>query len=565
MAAAKRSLRNRANLLRRIIQGAVFFLLTIFLWFMPRLQMGDIFVQFDPLASVLMPLAARNFLPEMLPGLIAVVSAFFFGRIFCGYLCPMGTTIDMAGAALRKAAKPERKNLPVRLHHLKYVLLAFVLGAALLGVNLFFWLAPLPLIARFYGTLVQPFTTLIGNKSVAVGQPVLAMMNAGELEYLQIAVRRFDGIYFVLFFFGVIFLLELVRPRFWCRYLCPAGALLGLCSRAPLWRRRVNKCTQCGTCAKKCPTGAIAPEGEPAAHGECLACRTCVGACPEMGVIFAFRGKKSPAFREELPSRRAFMLAAGSGAGLATLEFLDLRTFTGSGKKGFIYPLSFVRPPGALPESEFLVRCLRCGLCMRICLTNGLQPATSARGTNLGGEFSPVLAARHGPCEPDCNLCGVVCPSGAIRGLTLNEKRWAKIGTSVVTPGRCIAWNNSKSCVVCQEVCPYGAVKIVPREQAAALTTGIAGLQITGGYPVPVVNAEKCFGCGYCEQHCPVEIPAIVSEPLNALRISEGSYEAAGKERGLQLEVVDKSARAPEDLFPMDELPEGTLPPGFTD
>jgi len=200
---------------------------------------------------------------------------------------------------------------------------------------------------------------------------------------------------------------------------------------------------------------------------------------------------------------------------------------------------------------------------MRVCPTNALQPANASNGSNFGGMFSPVLVARRGPCEPDCNLCGVVCPSGAIRALSLKEKRWAKIGTSVVIPGRCLAWNNSKSCIVCQEVCPYGAVKIVPRENVAVTLTGTH--TYSGKYSVPVVTAEKCFGCGYCEQHCPTEVPAIKSEPLNPLRISEGSYEERGKERGLQLELADKSVTGPSDIFPMEELPEGTLPPGFTD
>ena len=199
---------------------------------------------------------------------------------------------------------------------------------------------------------------------------------------------------------------------------------------------------------------------------------------------------------------------------------------------------------------------------MRVCPSNGLQPAMFASRANFGGKLSPVLVSRRGPCESDCNLCGMICPTGAIRGLSLVEKRWAKIGTAVVHHGRCLAWNNSKSCVVCQEVCPYGAVNILPRASAAVLTGGAYADE--SQYPVPVINAAKCFGCGYCEQHCPTEVTSIIVEPLAALRLTTGSYEETGKERGLQLDLVDKSA-TPESLFPMEELPEGTLPPGFTD
>jgi MauM/NapG family ferredoxin protein len=332
---------------------------------------------------------------------------------------------------------------------------------------------------------------------------------------------------------------------------------LGLCSRLPLWRRRVKKCTQCGTCASKCPTKAIV------AHSECITCHTCINGCHVKGAVFSFKGEKTSVAQGILPSRRAFIVATGGGAGLASFEFLDLRTLINAGDKGFIYPEIFIRPPGAIPEKAFLAACLRCGLCMRICPSNGLQPAMYKSGVNFGGKFSPVLVSRRGPCDPNCNLCGIICPTGAIRELPLREKRWAKIGTAVVHQGRCLAWNNSKSCMVCQEVCPYGAVNILPRTGAAALTGTIhtSGSQ----YPVPVVNANKCFGCGYCEQHCPTKVSAIIIEPLDALRLAEGSYEDIGRERGFQLDVLDKSASTPESLFPIDELPEGTLPPGFTD
>jgi ferredoxin len=564
-----------------MIQGAVLSLFLIFLWFMPRLKAGDIFVQFDPLASAVLTLAARKFLPDMIPGLIVITSAFFFGRFVCGHICPMGTTVDIMGTVLRKNFKPWTKKIPDGLYRLKYILLAFVAGAALIKINLFFWLSPLPLVSRFYTILIQPFTTLLGNKSLFWAQPALSMINAGQLEYLQITVRRFDGIYFILFFFALIFSLELIRPRFWCRYICPAGALLGICSKMTFWRRRVHKCNKCGVCAKKCSTGAIVTDGkdiannevnfsappqksgEHTAYSECITCRKCVDICNINGVTFAFLGKKQPSVQGILPARRTFMIAAGGGAGFAALEFLDLRTITSDGKEGTVYPETFVRPPGALPEKEFLSRCLRCGLCMRVCPTNGLQPATIMNGSNFGSMFSPVLVSRRGPCEPDCNLCGVVCPSQAIRGLPLKEKRWAKIGTSVVIPGRCLAWNNSKSCVVCQEVCPYGAVKIVPMETASAMSA--AAYFLDSKYPVPVVTAEKCFGCGYCEKHCPASAPAIITVPLNPLRISEKDYEVTGKEQGLMLELVNKSAESPENLFPMEKLSEGSLPPGFTD
>jgi MauM/NapG family ferredoxin protein len=537
------------NIIRRTIQGVVLLLFFISVWFAPSLHSG-FFVQLDPLVALSWPIAARTLFWAILPGVIVILSAFIFGRIFCGYVCPMGTTIDIASVA----SKQQRKKFPslggggLFVSKLKYLLLAAVLGGAFLGVNLYHWLSPIPLVTRFYSILIQPVTTLAGNNIVALGQPLFSALNFTGLEYWQIGVRRFDGLYFILIFFGTIFLLEIVRSRFWCRYICPAGGLLGLCSKLPLWRRRVNTCTQCGVCAKRCPTGAIDPKGKPTAHRDCITCQTCVNVCPVKGVEFSFKGDKAVT-PDILPTRRAFIIAMGGGAGLAAVELLDLYTLTGAGDKGFVYPVAFVRPPGAVPESEFLVACIRCGLCMRVCPSNGLQPATSNAGANVGAEFSPILVSRRGACEPDCNLCGLICPTGAIRELSLQEKRWAKIGTAVVHQGRCVAWSADKSCMVCQEVCPFAAINIVQRADRQ--------------YPAPVVNANRCYGCGYCEQHCPTKLAAIVVEPLDTLRLSKGSFEETGRERGLRLEVLEKSGYAPDSLFIPDD--EGGLPPGFSE
>jgi ferredoxin len=174
---------------------------------------------------------------------------------------------------------------------------------------------------------------------------------------------------------------------------------------------------------------------------------------------------------------------------------------------------------------------------MRACPTNGLQPAWLAAGPE--GVFSPVLVPRRGPCEPGCNTCGQICPTLAVTPLDLEEKHWAKIGGAVIHNNRCLAWAEGKSCVVCQEVCPYGAIEIVQ----------------AGGAPVPLVKASKCFGCGYCEQHCPVRVPAITVHPLGALRLYRGSYIQAGRAAGLDL-----GSRETGDQ-PLEEAEDG-LPPG---
>jgi ferredoxin len=121
------------------------------------------------------------------------------------------------------------------------------------------------------------------------------------------------------------------------------------------------------------------------------------------------------------------------------------------------------------------------------------------------------------------------------------EKRWAKMGTAVVLPEICLAWAENRSCVVCQEVCPYGAIELQVRPGGS-------------GVPVPVARLERCYGCGYCEYHCPVAAKAIVVKPRGALRLAGGSYQAEARARGFSLDPEERA---------MDAPPEGQLPPGF--
>lgn len=637
--------------------------LALFLWLLLPLSWPlaegalppDLYLRLDPLVAAFIPVTAREWLPRLWPGVAVIVSAALFGRLFCGWLCPMGVTLDLARFAGRHAAgvkarltarseshaeacheshpeshgdfhsrarsrpgTPERAGrftVPSGLRRTKYLILALMAGAAFAGANFAFWGSPIALVTRFWGLLVHPVLLLWQDAALNAGRPLFDAAGLDGLAYVTVKLRRFDSLYFVLGFFFCLFLLERVRPRFWCRYLCPAGALLGLFARVAPWRRRARGCVACGFCEKGCPQGAIAPGGAVCEHGECIACQGCVDACPSGGVRFGiaggdetvrhYAGGESAAVdigRENgasvpenglendrsdsadagqrtsqlsrrayaqghggisgahetvsLPSRRAFVGAAAAGTVLASVQYSGAASLLRLPARGSLWSPGLIRPPASLPEPVFLDRCVRCGACMKVCPTNGLQPAWFAAGTE--GMFSPLLVPRIGPCEPECNACGAVCPTGAIRPVPLAEKKQAKIGTAVVNPRRCLAWAEGRRCMVCQEVCPYGAVKIV----------SVPGARV----PAPVMRPERCFGCGFCEEHCPTRLPSIVVEPLNALRLETGGFAEAAREAGLSLST-EQGAPYPEEGAGGDyegngEYPDdgsGGLPPGFSE
>jgi polyferredoxin len=555
-----------ANGRRRLAQSLSLLSFLWLLWMMRAASAGelpdwlphDLYVRLDPLTAVILPAAMREFIPTLLPGLAVLLLALPLGRVFCGYLCPFGATLDLVRVLGARGARygtprddclsaPNPAARPWRWG--KYLLLAAILTAAALGVNAAFAASPIPLITRFYANFILPLVQLAGKQGLDALRPAADIFNLSALAYAQVNVRRFDGIVFILFFFGALFTLEQIRPRFWCRYVCPAGALLGLLSFRPSWRRRVSRCTGCGQCRRHCPTGAIGASPCNTDHRECIACRRCEALCPGVTGFSVSLAPQTdpPGEAPALPERRHFLQAGLAGAGCAMGAMLGLDSLQQPAALGLIRQPSLIRPPGAVPEEDFLRLCLRCGACMQACPGNGLQPTLFLAG--LAGLFSPMLVPRRGACAAACNACGEVCPSRAVRKLPLEEKQRAKIGTARVLRQKCLAWDEDKRCVVCQEVCPYGSISLrtMPGCQA----------------PVPFVKAGRCFGCGACECHCPVASPAIVVEAEGALRLRNGSYIEAAREARLTLELMPKEEK---DWLPGGEsLPDDSLPPGFTE
>jgi len=456
-------------------------------------------MRLDPLAMLAHAVASRTLLAGSALALIVVAMTLLLGRAWCGWLCPLGTLLDLF--SLRRWRK-ERRAPPDSWRGGKYALLLTILWAALLTNLSLMVFDPLTILFRTLSASVWPAVDQLvtGAETALYTIPLLR----GPVSVFDALVRPRvlppDPAYYrhTWLFAGVfvaIVALNLAAPRFWCRYLCPLGGLLGLLSKVGVVRREVNdRCIQCDACAQVCPTGTIqSDKGYGSDPSECTMCLECVDACPSKAISFPARLRPG-AWQPYDPSRRQALMALGvavAGVGLFRSDLFARRE----------HPY-LIRPPGAR-ENDLLTKCIRCGECGRACPTSAIQPALMEAGVE--GLWTPVLVPRLGYCDYSCHACGQVCPVQAIPPLDLAEKRQQVIGLAYIDRDRCIPWADDRDCIVCEEMCPVPEKAIRLEEVEARNAQGeLVTVQR------PHVVRDLCIGCGICEYKCPLNGEAAI-------------------------------------------------------
>ena len=513
----ERSRKYRALQLLRIASQIVFFAVFLRLLFLTRFagedylnKPVDAFFHFDPLLALTTTIASRVFFASFVLAAITVVLTLVAGRFVCGWVCPLGSLHQFFSFLFKKARllKPRPEGASRGRLAWKYYGLIVVLVSSVFAVDLAGIADPLSFLYRSFATAVVPWFARAGEAltglayGLGLGSPGDAL--AQFFGTLSLNATFYQGFFLSLLFIGAV-LLNLSKERFWCRYLCPAGALLGVLSRWNVGKVRIDmdKCIKCNLCTLHCQTQANPYPNEGWRSAECVYCYTCAAICPTAAVSFPV--KPAPEKLEIVNvSRRKLLLT--TGVSLLAAPFFKI---TPAGRRA---SAKLIRPPGAVAEPEFLNRCVKCGVCMKACPTNGLQPALSEAGPE--GLWTPVLVPRTGYCEYYCSLCSQVCTTGAIKELTIEEKVKVKIGTAWVDKSRCIPYVLGKPCIVCEEHCPTSpkAIKLIRTE-----TKLPDGTVLTP--QAPVIDLDLCIGCGICENKCPVmDQPAIFTTSVGEAR-----------------------------------------------
>lgn len=496
--------------LRRISQG-LFLALFIFLLLATRYGGTDqirypvkVFLDFDPLIFLSTFLAAHALPPGLLWSLIIILVTVFLGRIFCGWICPLGTLNHLVGSLGKKLSLADQGERFQRWQPLKYYFLIALLVSSLFTLQLVGWFDPLSLLIRSFAISVDPALNWLSHSMLHVlsrsGLPPLedfaeGLRNWSLDTFLSSELPHFHQAEIIGIIFLGILALNLLSNRFWCVAFCPLGALLGILSRFSLTRLKVSDaCNGCRVCNRSCQT--IASPYPPSSWKgtECIYCWNCEDLCPTDAAQFQILGAHGT--RPVLNLERRALLGSMIGGTLAV-------PLLKSGSSATLPPPKLIRPPGALPEREFLQRCIRCGECMKVCPTHGLQPTFLQAGWE--GLWSPILIPRIGYCEYACTLCGQVCPTGAIRNLSPEVKQKVCIGLAFIDRDRCLPYNNGIPCIVCEEHCPTPQKAIWLEEGWVKRQRGkVQRIQL------PRVDFNLCIGCGICEKRCPVvDLPAI--------------------------------------------------------
>jgi len=293
--------------LRRLTQ-TVFLLLFIYLFYRTAYHQDNttggpvgFFFNLDPLIMLTVWIGGHAVASSLFLSLITLVATLIFGRWFCGWVCPFGALnnlfTSMRGAKRKDLLKTATYSVRQKT---KYYIVVIVLVGSFFGANMAGWLDPFSFLYRSFATAVFPavnagiqglFDWLYRVNPIGINALSEPVYRGFRHYFLTIAQPHyFWGMMFGVLF-GIVIALNFFRARFWCRYICPLGGLLGIVGKNPILQLSVDadKCKDCMECVLDCQGGAEPQSNETWKPAECLYCWNCHSVCPTKAISFNFK------------------------------------------------------------------------------------------------------------------------------------------------------------------------------------------------------------------------------------------------------------------------------------
>jgi len=484
-------------------------------------------------------MAKIQFLPAVMAVNVAVIVGLvlltlLFGRVYCSVICPLGVFQDGVARIHVNAQKRRKNRKPYgyspEKKWLRYGVWVVFVIALIAGVQaLVAILAPYSAYGRIVQNLFQPVYIWVNNLFAALAE------RAGSYAFYskEVWLRSLPTLLVAVATLVAVVILAWKNGRTWCNTICPVGTTLSFFSRFAMFRPVIDteKCKNCKQCEHNCKAACIDIASHQIDYSRCVDCFNCIDTCKFGALKYRFAWGRKPASGEDTPpsaslrdnpgspkisdfrggsvranatggvsspdaSRRAFLAGTALAVGSATLKAQEKKVDGGFAaildKEVPVRDVPLT-PPGSRSVKDFYRRCTACQLCVAECPNSVLRPST-----DLKHFMQPEMSYERGFCRPECTRCAELCPTGAIRKISREEKTQYHIGTARVNPDLCVV-ENGVACGNCARHCPAGAIMLVKDEAT--------------GLHRPVVNEERCIGCGACENLCP-------SRPISAITVN---------------------------------------------
>ena len=463
-------------------------------------------------------LATIQFLPALLAMnvlvvVLLVVLTLVFGRIYCSVICPLGVMQDII-SWIHGRHKKNRFAFSPEKRWWRYGTLGVFVVAFIAGVNsLVALLAPYSSYGRIANNLLRPVYEAGNNVLASIAEHY----DSYAFYHTDVWVKSIPTLIVAIVTLVVIAVLAWRGGRTYCNTICPVGTILSFLARFSWMKIHFDgdKCRQCSKCSKNCKASCIDYKTLKVDYSRCVVCGNCLEEC-KFGALKYSHARpviqkpkqadaplqeqndtiddvQGAAFKENVTvdqSRRSFVIGAALATTAAALAQEQKKVDGGLAVIEDRVPhdkSTPVTPPGSLSAKNMQQHCTACQLCVSACPNEVLRPSTA-----LLTFMQPTMGYERGYCRVECNDCGQVCPTGAIKPITLEEKSSIQIGHAVWVKKNCIPVVEGVECGNCERHCPAGAIEMVPLDENDEMSVMI-----------PAVNEAKCIGCGACENLCP--------------------------------------------------------------